>query len=584
MISVETSRNCYVCKKLFCCAKCRERHEENKHTKRYPNCPFCMNQKFPLRCFEDKALVSHIVTRHLPLYCYLCGEIFKQSKDLESLGTCKWWKSKQRHSLVSAQKSILGTPPLVSDEKNPSQFGSLTSPPELYRNTSTPMLVDQKTGFNFKTPNVPNFSLKTPKTDSASLNNYEVRGSSQRSSLKSDDSSNYVTCPSVNIHEETPFRTWPPNYGSKELPRCLENMKVKSNNDSSDNNCVEDMELTDVEGEVLPNSQSLETCQTEKRRDSIKKVRFSDQHETPSEPNSMAATINMTENEEYFDTSEMKELLEGSQIKIYEDNAKNIEKENHNPNSVNDVGQRSDDSSRVLLMVVVENNSKKTTTDLINSGLKKLEGIVTNRNLLAKSNSFPGSSNSVTSVDSYYSISSQNYYSSPNELSSSANRDPNTSNSSTDNNSSSGIFSMMANAMKSVMRSFSAIGTTKNIGKRQVFSREDNALTPSTSGFSSMSNLESFSSQRAEKRRRDDIENVSSSQRSTEQVELLSPVAKRHRGWYKIKAREPIARMRQLSSQRRVSSETQVFRQGSLSVGNTVLPLPDRAHQSTQTE
>ena len=99
-----------------------------------------------------------------------------------------------------------------------------------------------------------------------------------------------------------------------------------------------------------------------------------------------------------------------------------------------------------------------------------------------------------------------------------------------------------------------------------------------------MSNLESFSSQRAEKRRRDDIENVSSSQRSTEQVELLSPVAKRHRGWYKIKAREPIARMRQLSSQRRVSSETQVFRQGSLSVGNTVLPLPDRAHQSTQTE
>lgn len=100
-----------------------------------------------------------------------------------------------------------------------------------------------------------------------------------------------------------------------------------------------------------------------------------------------------------------------------------------------------------------------------------------------------------------------------------------------------------------------------------------------------MSNLESFSSQRAGKRPRDDIENVSPlSQRSTEQVELLSPVAKRHRGWYKIKAREPIARMRQLSSQRGVSSETQVFRQGSLSVGNTVLPLPDRAHQSTQTE
>ncbi|KOX73650.1 hypothetical protein WN51_13728 [Melipona quadrifasciata] len=544
-----------------------------------------MNQKFPLKSFEDKALISHIVTRHLPLYCYLCGEIFKQIKDSESLGTCKWWKSKQRHSLVSAQKSILGTPPLVLDEK-PSQFGQLISPPELYRNTSTPMVVDQKAGFNFKTPNVPNFTLKTPKTDPASLNNDEVRGSSQRSSLKSDDSSNYVTCPSANIIEETPFRTWPPDYGSKELPRSLKIMKVKSNNDSSehytDNHCMEDMELTNVEDEMLPNSQSLETCQTEKRLDSLKKVRFSDQHETPSEPNSMAA-INMTENEEYFDTSEMKEPLESSQIKIYEDNAKNIQKENHNPNSVNNDGQQSDDSSRVLLMVIVENNSKKTTTDLINSGLKKLEGIVTNKNLLVKSNSFPGSSNSVTSVDSYYSISSQNYYSSPNELSSSANKDPTTSNNSTYNNNNGGIFSMMANAMKNVMRSFSAISTT-NIEKRRAPLRGDNVLIPSTSGFSSTSNSESFSSQRAEKRPRDAIENVPLSQRSTEQAELLSPVPKRHRGWYRIKAREPIARMRQLSSQRGVSSETQVFHQGSLSVGNTVLPLPDRAHQSTQTE
>ena len=391
------------------------------------------------------------------LYCI----IFYKNK-----GTCKWWKSKKCHSLVSAQKSILGTPPLVSDEKEPSQFGQLISPPELYRNTSTPMLVDQKTGFNFKTPNIPNFSLKTPKTDSASLNNYEVHGSSQRSSLKSDNSSNYVTCPSsVNIQEETPFRTWPPGYKSKELPRILEIMKDKSNNDSSehyaDNNCVEDMELTDVEGDEAPNSQSLETCQTEKRPDSLKKVRFSDQYETPLEPNSMATTVNMTENEEYFDTSEMKEPLGNSQIKIYEENAKNIQKENHSPNSVNDDGQEeSDDSSRVLLMVVVENNSKKkTTADLINSGLKKLEGIVTNRNLLVKSNSFPGSSNSVTSVDSYYSISSQRYYSSPNELNSSANGDPNTSNSSTVNSNSGGIFSMMANAMKSVMRSFSGMCT-----------------------------------------------------------------------------------------------------------------------------
>uniref|UniRef100_A0ABD2XCX9 C2H2-type domain-containing protein n=1 Tax=Trichogramma kaykai TaxID=54128 RepID=A0ABD2XCX9_9HYME len=66
-----------------------------------------------------------------------------------------------------------------------------------------------------------------------------------------------------------------------------------------------------------------------------------------------------------------------------------------------------------------------------------------------------------------------------------------------------------------------------------------------------------------------------------------SPVAKRHRGWYRIRGREPIARMRQLAltaSPRGASRETQRFQQGSLSIGDTFLPLPSRAHQSTQTE
>jgi hypothetical protein len=67
---------------------------------------------------------------------------------------------------------------------------------------------------------------------------------------------------------------------------------------------------------------------------------------------------------------------------------------------------------------------------------------------------------------------------------------------------------------------------------------------------------------------------------------VLSPAAKRHRGWYRIRAREPIARMRkrQIVSPRGASLETQRFQQGSLTVGDTHLPLPSRAHQATQTE
>ncbi|XP_043602858.1 dentin sialophosphoprotein-like isoform X2 [Bombus pyrosoma] len=530
MAPVETNRTCYVCKKLFCCASCREQHEEKKHKKRQPNCPFCINEKFSFKSLEDKVLLCHIAVTHLPLYCYLCGEIFKQIKDLETFGTCKWWKSQHRYSLVSKeQRSVFGTPPLTSEEKASCEhFGSLTSPPELYRNTSTPMVIGQKTSLDFKTPSAPNFSLKTPKTNSA-----------LKSSLKSDNSSNYMSCPSATIYEETPFRSLPLNQENKEFSR--------------------------------------------------------DQYEIPSEAIPMGA-LNVTENEDYYETcntlSEMKESLEKSQIKIYEDNAKNIQKEHRSPEKVNvENNQQLADSSRIVMMVVMESSSKMTTSDLIESSLKKLERIVSNTNLSTNSNSSPGCSSSVTSVDSYYTASSHNYYPSSNELSSPDSKDSSTSSNNTDDSNSGGILSAVANAVKNVMRNLT-IGSYKNVEKEQVLSRDGVAPTPSTSeASSSLSNFTSSFLQRSGKRPRDDIENAPPPQTSTEfivpQIELRSPVAKRHRGWYKIKGREPIARMRnnrQLTSQRGVSLETQVFHQGSLSVGNTVLPLPDRAHQSTQTE
>ncbi|XP_043602850.1 dentin sialophosphoprotein-like isoform X1 [Bombus pyrosoma] len=594
MAPVETNRTCYVCKKLFCCASCREQHEEKKHKKRQPNCPFCINEKFSFKSLEDKVLLCHIAVTHLPLYCYLCGEIFKQIKDLETFGTCKWWKSQHRYSLVSKeQRSVFGTPPLTSEEKASCEhFGSLTSPPELYRNTSTPMVIGQKTSLDFKTPSAPNFSLKTPKTNSA-----------LKSSLKSDNSSNYMSCPSATIYEETPFRSLPLNQENKEFSRGKSiNLGIIKNKDNSnpsgrymDNNCIEDMELTNVEDEVLPDSQALETHQEDKRSDSLKKVRFSDQYEIPSEAIPMGA-LNVTENEDYYETcntlSEMKESLEKSQIKIYEDNAKNIQKEHRSPEKVNvENNQQLADSSRIVMMVVMESSSKMTTSDLIESSLKKLERIVSNTNLSTNSNSSPGCSSSVTSVDSYYTASSHNYYPSSNELSSPDSKDSSTSSNNTDDSNSGGILSAVANAVKNVMRNLT-IGSYKNVEKEQVLSRDGVAPTPSTSeASSSLSNFTSSFLQRSGKRPRDDIENAPPPQTSTEfivpQIELRSPVAKRHRGWYKIKGREPIARMRnnrQLTSQRGVSLETQVFHQGSLSVGNTVLPLPDRAHQSTQTE
>ncbi|XP_076675921.1 uncharacterized protein LOC143373033 isoform X1 [Andrena cerasifolii] len=601
----QTRRSCSICKKLFCCSQCRERHEKTKHSKQQLDCPFCTSHKLPSQIFEDKPLLVHIVIAHLPLYCYLCGEVYKQSKDIETFGTCKWWKSRHRHSLGSAQKAVLGTPPLIAEGKESSlnndyngNFGSLTSPPALYRTTSTPMVVGEKNSFDCKTPNVPNFTLKTPKTSSASLKIEQTHSGFQESA-----ESNYLSFPSSANQENTPFRGLSSSRGNKDdLPRSnskkLDVMKEQDRTNPGEqcasNSDVVDMELTGVEGEVVP--QGLDTCvQVEKRSDSLKKVRFSDQYENSPDPSATSA-VNMTENEEYFEAcdtlSEAKENLENSQIKIYAENVQNTNKEIRSPDKQNgNVNQQSSGSSRVVMMVVVENNSNLSTSDLIDSGLKKLGHISSGTSLPTSDSGTPAYSSSVTTVNNYYSLSSQASYSTSNQMISSLRRDSNSSSNSSDSGSSVGIFSAVANAVRTVMRNFSGAGTTRNIDREQVPPREDIVPRPTTSeAFHPLSSLASSLLRRPGKRSRDAIESVPSSQRQMDvavpQIEMRSPLAKRPRGWYRIKGREPIARMRntRITSPRGVSSETQVFHQGSLSVGDTVLPLPSRAHQSTQTE
>lgn len=344
------------------------------------------------------------------------------------------------------------------------KFGSLTSPPELYRNTSTPMVVGQKTSFDFKTPNAPNFSLKTSKIDSASVQSRQTCSGLQGSNFNCDSSnSNYMSLPSASVQKSIPLILLPSSRGEKEeLSRNKSQkqdiMKEKNDNRSSecyvDNNCVEDMELTNIENDVLPDSQSLEVWQGERRSESLKKVRFSDEYETPAEHPTSMATFNQTENEEYFEAcdtlSEMKESLEKSQIKIYEDNARNMEKENNSSErNVNDK-QQSSSTSRVVMMVVVENDSNASTSDLINSGLRKLNHVISNTNFSTNSQSYSSCSSSLTSVDSYYSYSNN----ANNPPSKSSNTPPN---SNAGSSGSTGFLSVVTNAVKSVIKNFSGM-------------------------------------------------------------------------------------------------------------------------------
>ncbi|XP_078034947.1 uncharacterized protein LOC144468985 [Augochlora pura] len=577
MSSVETSRVCCVCKKVFCCIRCRERHQKKHHTEDQLKCPLCTIQKFPLQTLDDKSLFCHIVTAHLPLHCTLCGELFKYSEDLESFGTCKWWKSRHRHSLISGQKSELRTPPLTGGNENDynGNFESLTSPPELYRNTSTPMVVGQKCKLDLKTPTVPDFSMKTPKTNSPSLK------SQNHSDYPDSTTSNYVSFPSSASHKETPLRSvlssrsntdsLLPRSNSRKLGIMKEQEEHDSNVHSSVNHMVEDMELTGVEGEVVNNFQR-------RRSDSLKKVRFSDQYD-PTTESSTRSNFNGTENEEFFEACD---TLADSRIQVYEEKTKNVRKENCNSTGDSAGANKSPNSTRVVMLMIVENSSSISTNELLNTGLKKLECITSQSNQCDITHSSSASSSATRSVDTFYSITSQKSYSTSNSAIEVVSENSTLSNSSVENTSSGGLFYTVANVVKSVVNSISAMTITGTKEITGVSQRDDADSGSSTSDtFAPMSEFVTSLVQRPGKRPRDTLDNSPQRQMRLEfpQLEPRSPLPKRHRG--KIKGRDRIPRM---LSPRGVSSETQVFHQGSLSVGDTVLPLPSRAHQSTQTE
>lgn len=71
---------CVVCKSLFCCLECRQRHEQNAHSEQEVlaerermNCGFCNGHRaveFDKR--NDFAFILHICQFHLPLHCKKC--------------------------------------------------------------------------------------------------------------------------------------------------------------------------------------------------------------------------------------------------------------------------------------------------------------------------------------------------------------------------------------------------------------------------------------------------------------------------------------------------------------------------------
>ncbi|XP_055306075.1 mitosis initiation protein fs(1)Ya isoform X2 [Sitodiplosis mosellana] len=96
MVLVPEEVRCAVCKSIFCCLECRNRHELSAHN---PNdvwaernrmqCGLC--QGYPtmeFQCRNDFALIMHLCQAHLPLHCKKCRTQFNSISDFSSANKC----------------------------------------------------------------------------------------------------------------------------------------------------------------------------------------------------------------------------------------------------------------------------------------------------------------------------------------------------------------------------------------------------------------------------------------------------------------------------------------------------------------
>ncbi|XP_012280287.1 uncharacterized protein LOC105699685 [Orussus abietinus] len=660
-------KRCRICQKVFCCVDCRKAHQTKRHSELNHDCPICMVQKLALpKCYENSELLYHIAITHLPLICTLCGEEYKKYKDLVQAEKCTWWMERSQHLLrrsIPFPKSlpVLDTPSPLNDIQKHSEsdikrlsvdnernrgFGNFTSPPELSRNTSTPMHIAcaNKTNYpQFKTPNVPNFSLKTPNTQtpasSMSSTYYDAYSLPTRDDLEKDDTkgttrSAYLTGLSSLSKSQllddnfklldiirTPSACHNSEYQKSSATRKLEVMREAEEPNLSE----ADMELTEIQGAIIDSnptdeesSESLsKISRISERRESIKKVRFSDQFLAKTETSSSVG-YNVTENEIFFEAREsISEIAVGNQeenppqedvnVKSKGDsNADAKTTENlSNGNAAHPISCRSG-QSRVVMMLLLENNGSLNTTDLvplIDSSLKKLEQTAAIE-LNAMNRTDATSSKhmrTITSSDRYVSVSAVERTTGHNSALSMFGI-PRILSTSNEETGSKGIFSAVARAVKCAIKNLSGSSVPSSASRRTAVQNENadpasSISLPSTSLGNVLTDATSSVLNRPGKRSRELIESPparSSANLGPQYETTNSPATKKHRTWVKIKCREPIARMRGNPSEndqaanpvstKSASSETQSFQQGPLKVADPLLPIPPRAHQSTQTE
>lgn len=120
---------CIVCQQVFCCATCREKHEQLRHdVNAVPLknncgwCPICEKQPLPLHPRLPTTLLRHIQLEHLPLQCQKCADIYETIEDLQMDGKCNRKNlKKMRKELLTNVLSAIPNQETTRDSINPNE-------------------------------------------------------------------------------------------------------------------------------------------------------------------------------------------------------------------------------------------------------------------------------------------------------------------------------------------------------------------------------------------------------------------------------------------------------------------------------
>ncbi|XP_060515899.1 uncharacterized protein LOC132695583 isoform X2 [Cylas formicarius] len=109
--------NCRLCRKVFCCVRCRKKHEKAVHDVN-PDCEICVYGCLILKN-KDQSIIEHLKSKHWPLYCIYCKEVFNLTEELLQHNICPASQYSENSPKTPFTKALAGILISTHDQDSP---------------------------------------------------------------------------------------------------------------------------------------------------------------------------------------------------------------------------------------------------------------------------------------------------------------------------------------------------------------------------------------------------------------------------------------------------------------------------------